>query len=132
VFVYVAVQAAVEAWEALKAKGLLEDKDVDYDIYTQHQETAEVCTPAALPVNASALIRFAQDLDADDVISKPDSYVAHVAVPSQVDIEKLLVQRQRKVRCCPSQLTRAHLLLLFPTNSNVFLFVNCSFCCPSI
>ena len=37
-----------------------------------------------------------QDEDESEVV-KPDHYVAHVAVPSQVDVEHMLVQRQRKV-----------------------------------
>ncbi len=28
---------------------------------------------------------------------KPEHYVAHVAVPSQVDVEQMLVMRQRKL-----------------------------------
>jgi hypothetical protein len=75
-----------------------------------------------------------QEVDASEV-AKPDNYVAHVPVPTQEEIEKMLVDRQRKVHTQGIRIHRHRhthrvvIFLLFCFGS--FLFALLKFFVPS-
>ena len=96
-----AVVAAVGEWQAAQDSGAAPPPAFTQDFYTSVLDPDTVI-PLAPPHRPSP----AQDYDGSEVV-KPDHYVAHVAVPSQVDVEGMLVMRQRKVRrrVCVAALT---------------------------
>ena len=89
----------VQLWRRRRRSGRQRRTGPQHQRPPLHSTSTRPCRPSTRSPHTHCRRHHShmQDYDGSEVV-KPDHYVAHVAVPSQVDVETMLVMRQRKAR----------------------------------
>ena len=87
VLIFIAIEAAVKKWEELKAQGKLPQLPKEEDIYAH----------AKIGGEGEEFDSDEGGMDVEWEEGGEESHVAQVTVPSQQEIEEMLVRRRKKV-----------------------------------